>query len=145
MENPKYLDGTTLHERQIKYYNGSHCPYCSNLCDYVDSIEVYQQSYGMIFICRICVAWVNCHNNSDQSFGFVAKKELRNIRHQAHKLFDPLWQRKINLGFKRKFAQSAARKWLAKELQIEIVECHIGMFTSEQCKKVIELCIPYNK
>lgn len=142
---PIFLKGTTLHERQIKFYNGTHCAYCGHLTDYVDSIEVYQQSYGMIYICRNCTAWVNCHTGSDQSFGFVAKRDLRDIRHEAHKVFDPLWQKKIELGFKKKFAQSVARKWLAKELEIDVVECHIGMFTSEQCRKVIELCIPYYK
>lgn len=145
MEQPLFLKGKTLHERQIRYYNGSHCPYCDKLTDYVDSIEVYQKSWGMIFICRRCNAWVNCHSNTDQAFGFVAKNDLRDIRHKAHKMFDPLWQKKIEFGYKRKFAQAAGRKWLAKELDIDIVECHIGMFTTEHCQKVIELCTPFYK
>ncbi len=135
----------SLHQKQQYYFNGYYCFYCRKACEYIDSIEVYQQPWGMIFICRPCKAWVNCHNNTDQAFGFVAKKDLRDIRHNAHQIFDPLWQKKIEFGYARKFAQAAGRKWLSKELGISIVECHIGMFTSEQCQKVIELCIPFHK
>jgi len=138
---PKFLKGTTLHERQMRYYNGTQCPYCNKPTDFVDSIEVYQQSYGMIYLCRPCQAWVNVHHqNSDQSFGFVARKDLRDLRHRCHQLFDPLWQLKVTAGAKKQKAQADARKWLADKLGINVVECHIGMFDNDKCHRTIRLC-----
>lgn len=140
---PEFKD-CTLEERQKYFYNGSHCYYCRNKTEYVDSIEVYRESYGYIFLCRPCKAWVNTHNQSqDQAFGFVAKKELRDLRHTAHGFYDPLWQKKVSQGASRKAAQSKAREWLAEQLNIEIVECHMGMFDNDQCRQVIELCKPF--
>lgn len=137
----KYLENTTLHERQMKYYNGSTCPYCNNFCDFVDSSEVYQQSYGMIFICRPCRAWVNVHNqSSDQAFGFVAKKDLRDLRHEAHKWYDGLWHSKLSQGISKRKAQVAARKWMSEFMQVSIEQAHIGMMDNEDCLKLIEEC-----
>jgi len=137
------LKDCTLEQKQQFYFNASHCPYCREETVFVDSIEVYRESYGMIHLCRPCKAWVNVHTGSDQAYGFVAKKELRDLRHAAHGYFDPLWQKKAAQGTKRKVAQAKAREWLAKELGIDIVECHMGMFDNKQCLKVIELCKPY--
>lgn len=142
--NQPFLINTTLAERQMLYNNASHCPYCSNQTVYVDSKEVYRDSHGMIYICRPCKAWVGVHHgNTDQAYGFVAKKELRELRHLTHKWFDGLWQKKVKMGTTRKQAQILARKWLANFLDIEIVECHIGMFTEELCQRTIEECKKY--
>lgn len=136
----KFLENTTLHERQMRFYNGNFCPYCSEQCDYIDSIEVYRESYGYIYICRLCQAWVNVHKGSDQAFGFVAKSDLRNLRHQTHLLFDPLWQKKVSQGESRRKSQIAARRWMADFMDISIEEAHIGMMDNDQCKKLIEEC-----
>lgn len=136
----KFLENTTLAERQMFYFNGYRCPYCGNDCDYVDSIEVYRESYGMIYICRPCQAWVNVHKGSDQAFGFVAKSDLRDLRHQTHLLFDPLWQKKVSMGESRRKSQIAARRWMAEFMGISIEEAHIGMMDNEQCKKLIDEC-----
>lgn len=141
---PVFLKNTTLHERQMRYYNGHECPYCGKPCNFVDSKEVYRESHGMIYICRPCQAWVGVHyKDSDQSYGFVAVKSLRNLRHEAHKWFDGLWQKKQEQGTKRKQAQSLARQWMAGFLKIAIEEAHIGMCTEEQCLKIIEMCKPF--
>ncbi len=141
MNEQKMLTGLSLAEKQMLYFNGSHCPYCGNESEYVDSIKVYRQSYGMIYYCQPCAAWVNCHHGEDQAFGSLAKGNLRDLRHQTHLIFDPLWQMKVDTGkSKRKPAQASARKWLASELKIEIEEAHIGMFDIEHCQKTIELC-----
>lgn len=142
MENliPNFYD-CTLHQRQQFYYNGHYCFYCKNLCDFVDSKEVYRESYGMIYLCRKCKAHVGVHHgNTDQSYGFVATKELREIRHLCHQKFDPLWQIKVNGGTKKKQAQAAARKWLAEKLGIDVVECHIGMMDIPRCQQVLKIC-----
>jgi len=140
---PHFKD-CTLQERQQYYYNGSNCYYCRVPTDYVDSIEVYQKSYGFIFLCRKCGSYVNTHNGQDQAFGFTANKVLRDARHNAHLMFDPLVQSKVDAGMKRKLAQTKAREWLSKQLNIDVSECHMGMMELDRCNKVIELCKPFH-
>lgn len=137
------LQNISLEERQRLYYNGSHCIYCGRQTEYADSIRVYQESYGMIHYCQNCDAWVNCIPGSDQSFGTVARKTLRSLRSKLHSVYDPLWQKKVSQGTKSKTAQALARKWMANLLGIDIVECHIGYFTDEQCKIAITECEKY--
>lgn len=41
------------------------CPYCGERAEFVDSAEVYHgQSYGLIYLCRPCDAYVGCHECS---------------------------------------------------------------------------------
>ena len=134
------FEKATLTEKQQYYYNGYYCIYCRKETELVSSLQVYQEDYGLLFLCRDCKAHVGTHNGGDQSYGTVAKKELRVLRHSCHGIFDPLWQLKVNAGSKKNKAQADARKWLADQLGIAIVETHIGMFSIEQCKKTIALC-----
>ena len=119
------------------------CPYCGKNAKLVDSKEVYGKSYGMIWLCKPCDAYVGCHKNSKQHKpkGRLANKELRSWRMKAHDAFDPLWQRKMR---KEKCSKSVARKagykWLAGELGIPYEECHISWLTIEQCQMVVKIC-----
>lgn len=135
------LSGYTLFERQSKFYNGYYCPYCLGTSDFIDSIKVYQQSYGMIYYCDKCKAWVNTHHGDDKSMGTLAKKTLRDLRHQLHLKFDPLCDAKQKIsGVKKKAAKSAGYNWLSKVLNIDTITCHIGYFNISQCQKGIEAC-----
>lgn len=122
---------------------GKLCPYCHAETIYIDSAEVYGKSYGMIYLCRPCKAWVGVHKGSSTALGRLANDELREWKKKAHSLFDPLWQRKINKGFSKKMARGAGYKWLANELGIDIDLCHIGMFDVDTCKQVVEICKKY--
>jgi hypothetical protein len=51
----------------------------------------------------------------------------------AHAAFDPIWK-------SRQLTRTAAYRWLARELRIEITDCHIGMFDVDTCGKVVEIC-----
>jgi hypothetical protein len=54
------------------------CPYCGQPAIYVDSAAVYRiGSYGMIYLCRPCQAWVGVHPGTDQPLGRLANAELR--------------------------------------------------------------------
>jgi hypothetical protein len=128
-----------------KYITGKVCPYCDNATEYVDSIIVYRKSYGMIYLCKPCDAYVGTHKNSNRALGRLADEDLRNWKKQAHAHFDPLWVRKMRKGFSKKDARSLAYKWLSAEMGLPPEYTHIGMFDIEQCKKVIEICKPYIK
>ena len=109
------------------------CPYCGNDPDYVDSSIIYGISYGMIYLCSDCDAYVGVHHKtSRKALGRLANKELREAKKEAHFYFDQLWR----ANGKRK----QAYKWLSEQLGIPKKFTHIGMFDLDTCKKVIELC-----
>jgi len=119
------------------------CPYCEAAAVLVDSAEVYRRSYGMIWLCRPCKAWVGVHRDNPyhKPLGRLANAELRDWKKRAHAKFDPLWKGKIRRdGCSKSKAREAGYKWLANQLEIRYRDCHIGMFDVEKCKKVVELC-----
>lgn len=120
------------------------CPYCKNRALLVDSKEVYSKSYGMIWICTPCQAWVGCHANTKdhKPLGRLANKELRQWKQLAHRSFDPLWRRKADRqGVSKSKARKSGYKWLAKEMGMDARVCHIGMFDVTDCKRVVTVCI----
>lgn len=115
-----------------------YCPYCGRRAEFVDSAEVYHgRSYGMIYLCRPCDAYVGCHEYGDGDVpkGRLANAELRRWKIAAHNAFDPLWMRG---PFKRR--RNAAYAWLAEQMGLPKEETHIGMFDVAQCKQVIQIC-----
>lgn len=123
--------------------DGHTCPYCNRPTKYVDSSVVYGKSYGKIYYCADCQAWVGVHKGTNKALGRLANAELREWKKEAHKYFDPLWQKKMKQGRKKHDARRLAYKWLSEQLGIPANETHIGMFDVDQCKRVVELCKPY--
>lgn len=109
------------------------CPYCGRQAEFIDSTYVYARSYGMIYCCKPCKAWVGVHRGTTKPLGRLANKELRGRKIAAHNAFDKLWR---GGGISR----NQAYKWLAEQLGITPRECHIGMFDVEQCNRVVEIC-----
>lgn len=97
-----------------------------------------------MYCCKPCDAWVGVHRGTDKALGRLANKELRDWKVEAHKYFDPLWQRKMQQGYSKTQARRMAYGWLAEKMGISIKVAHIGMFDVNQCKQVVELCKPYN-
>lgn len=121
------------------------CPYCNKKPELVDSALVYGKSYGMIYLCSPCKAWVGTHKDTGEPLGRLANKKLRHMKKLAHSYFDPLWKKGVLKGRKKSEVRYAAYKWLAKELGIEIQYCHIGMFDEDFCQRVIDICKPFYK
>ena len=110
------------------------CPYCDSDSVLADSAEVYGgKSYGPIYLCRPCKAWVGCHKGTSNPLGRLANAELRKWKMAAHSAFDPLWKT-------RKMRRRGAYKWLSDALGILEEKCHIGMFDVDLCKKTVEVC-----
>ncbi len=108
------------------------CPYCTEPSVLIDSAEVYGgRSFGPIYLCRPCRAWVGCHPDTTTPLGRHANADLRKAKIAAHNALDPLWKRK------------AAYAWLAEQLGIDRDDCHVGMFDVAQCERVVEVCGPY--
>lgn len=127
-------------------FEGEECPYCFNETVYVDSSEIYGKSYGMIYLCRPCMAWVGVHKGTNKAKGRLANNKLRKMKKKAHKYFDNLWERKmLKDDLKQKEARNKAYNWLSEKTGIDRKICHIGMMDIEQCNQVIEICKPYFK
>jgi len=110
---------------------GWSCPYCGNPTKLVDDTQIYGRSYGTkCYVCEPCGAWVGCHKGTDKALGRIANKELRELKHQAHEAFDPLWKD----GYMSRTDAYAA---LAYSLGLDIEHTHIGMFDEVLCKKAI--------
>ncbi len=112
------------------------CQYCGDIAEFVDSSYVYGKSYGMMYLCRPCNAYVGVHKGSDKPLGCLANAELREWKKRAHAMFDPIWK-------SRKMSRGAAYQWLAQQMGKTPSETHIGMFSVSECKRVIECCSGY--
>ena len=114
------------------------CPYCGELAELIDSVEIYGRSYGQAWICKPCDAYVGCHKGTSKPLGRLADRELRTWKKKAHSAFDPLWKTK-------QMTRGAAYRWLAKELNMSRADCHIGMMDVSQCKSVVGACTQNEK
>jgi hypothetical protein len=113
---------------------GRVCPYCGEPTQHCDSVAVYGRSYGMMYRCVPCGAWVGCHKGSPRNaLGRLADKDLRVWKRLAHARFDALW--KLKPG-----SRPDAYRWLAGEMGLPEDRTHIGMFNVAQCKRVVEIC-----
>lgn len=110
------------------------CPYCGNPAQLVDSAIVYRgRSYGLIWDCRPCDAYVGVHKNSKDHapLGRLANAELRTWKRRAHDAFDPLWRN----GY---FTRKEAYAYMRDILHLTSEQAHIGKFDVGQCKRLIE-------
>jgi hypothetical protein len=111
--------------------SGLWCPGCNCKTELIDSIVIYKvRSYGMVYRCPKCFAYVGCHKGTTVALGRVANKELREAKKEAHKYFDMIWQN-------GNLSRGESYKWLSDHLDIPIEKTHIGMFDIKQCKDAI--------
>ena len=103
-----------------------------------DSRIIYGKSYGMIYLCTNCRSYVGVHNvaknqhgEKDAPKGILADAKLRELRKQAHALFDPVWK-KSNLSRK------GAYMMLKRVLDVPIEQAHIAMLSKEKLTELIE-------
>lgn len=111
------------------------CDYCGRPAEYVDSRVVYGRSYGMMYLCRHCNAYVGVHDGTDIPLGRLADSRLRYWKKAAHSAFDPLWKQGRFRG-----RRDAAYRWLSKCMGLPPEETHIGMFDIDICKQTIQIC-----
>ena len=113
------------------------CPYCNKEAELVTGDIIYPHRQDLyeksFYLCEPCNAYVGCHNGTDEPLGRLANAELRQAKMWAHKFFDAIWK-------SGKMKRKQAYEWLADKLEIEIEDCHIGMFDIDMCKKVVEIC-----
>lgn len=117
------------------------CPYCGGAAELVDSVEVYKvQTYGKIWLCRPCVAYVGVHRKSGAPLGTLADRETRRLRIELHALIDPPWKRKL-------VSRTEVYAVLRKELGMDEEDCHVSRWDAETCRRVKPIieCIDFQK
>lgn len=120
-------------------FSGYICPYCGQPTVLTDSAEVYNGvSYGPIYICRPCNAFVGCHNGTTIALGRLADARLREAKKAAHSAFDRLWNRRTNPA--APMSRHKAYSWLSETLGIDREYTHIGMFDIDTCNAVVAAC-----
>ena len=114
-------------------YTGKVCPYCGKKTELIDSAEIYNgKSFGPIYICRDCDAYVGCYKGTTTALGRLADKELRIAKRRAHHYLDQLW--------KNPRQRLKVYEWLSKELHIPQDQTHVGMSDVKQCNRIADLC-----
>lgn len=123
------------------------CPYCGLNAELVDAIVVYRKSYGMLWICQPCQAWVGVHKNSKSSkpLGTLANAELRKLRSETHKAFDPFWEALVAGGCVRGKARHDTYRKLAAVMGIATKQCHVAQFNETLCQRVLEVCAGWKR
>lgn len=116
-----------------KIMQGLVCPYCNKPSVLTDSVVIYGRSYGMIYLCKGCDAYVGVHKGTDRALGRLANRELRFWKKEAHKYFDMIWKPPLEL-VSRSFAYEKLSEWMGLPGE----QTHIGMFDVDQCKSVVE-------
>ena len=113
------------------------CPYCGDDAKMVDGIVIYPHrddlAHKRFWLCKPCAAWVGCHPGTGKHLGRLANAELRRAKQSAHAVFDPIWKQ-------REMSRKDAYTWLSSALGIPNEQCHIGMFDTAMCYKVIRVC-----
>lgn len=106
------------------------CPDCGKTM--VRRVGPYGDFYG-------CSGYPNCkathcvHQATGKPLGIPANKDTRQARMAAHTSLDVFWKEH---GYHRR----TVYRWLAEKMCIKENECHIGLFSLDQCVLVIELC-----
>ena len=109
------------------------CPYCNGVAEFVDSQWIYGRSFGMVYCCFKCDAYVGVHKGTNKPLGTLANKALRDARQLAHAFFDHIWK-------SQQMTRTGAYDWLSKKMEKAPEYSHIAMFNEEECARLVGLC-----
>ena len=131
-------------QRKKNNDNSPHCPTCDCPTQLVTGKEVYphrKDLYSKKFYRCITHTdtFVGCHPNTTKPLGVPAPPELRKLRSQVHRLFDPIWKNDSETS------RAKAYKWFSKQMALPPSITHVGMFDKAQCLKAIVLLEQYHE
>ena len=126
-------------EEYTRIISGEICPYCDCGTELVTDKDIYgplSTFGGNFYRCLINHDhYVGCHEGSKKSYGRIADKKLRELKHKGHEIFDPLWKNKPKVFRSR----ATAYYWLSKRMNIHRNYTHFGFFDEEQCIEAINI------
>lgn len=126
------------------------CDYCQRPARLVGGNVIYPHRPDLeskkFWLCAFCDAYVGCHSGTIKPLGRLANAELRKAKVAAHDAFDPIWKarlaekQKLDPAYQQHHARGGRYKRLAELMGLRAQDCHIGMFTPEQCYQAIAIC-----
>ena len=113
-----------------------HCPYCGGTAVLRDASYVYggESSCKRLYVCQhypSCDAYVGVHKGTQTPKGTLADGDLRNLRIQAHRMFDMIWKNGI-------LTRKNAYRWIQDKFSLRSDQAHIGNFSEYMCRRLIE-------
>lgn len=113
------------------------CPHCTSDVEIHKNSAIYGREFGewpWAFICmnKKCGAYVGMHPFTGLPLGTLATGAIRDARKRAKAKFNPLWHNGL-------MTRSEAYQWLADQLDIPLVACHIGWSDVAQCDRIISV------
>lgn len=118
------------------------CHYCHQNANLVSGDVIYPHRpdlfHKKFWQCNPCRAFVGCHDanigygDGTRPLGILANAQLRKAKKSAHYAFDPLWRG-------QNMTRKEAYVWLAKQLNIPVNQCHIGMMNLDMCTRTVEV------
>jgi ssDNA-binding Zn-finger/Zn-ribbon topoisomerase 1 len=117
-------------------YQKVNCPECGSLMVLRPS-KFANGWYYRCFHFPACRGMHGAHPNG-VPLGIPANADTKEWRIKAHAALDPLYA-SYPKGKERREMRSRAYKWMAYAMGLDINDAHIGQFTAEQCKRLIEL------
>ena len=114
------------------------CNLCGGEVVYISNAEIYGKEYGSgkAYLCKNCGAYVGTHKaRPKEALGILANKEMRDLKREAHELFDARWL----YAKDRRSARKECYKQLAKRMGIAVNECHFGWFDTKQLEQAIAI------
>lgn len=117
-----------------------YCPYCGASAVFRPASTVHgadtidRKSY--LYLCSnwpACDAYVSAHKTDRRPMGTLANSRLRHKRILAHHALEKLRK-------ERHMDKWASYIWLQINLGLDERHAHIGMFSEQQCNRLISLC-----
>lgn len=118
------------------------CPECGGAMVLRKSLKYPKPFYGCVHF-PYCRATHGAHPDG-KPLGIPANAETKRWRIAAHAALDPLWGRDepgLHSQVQKRY-RNAVYAWLGERLGIMDVKqnCHIAMFDTARCQRVIEIC-----
>lgn len=106
---------------------------------------IYGKEYGSgkCYYCTECGAYVGTHKpRPTEALGLLANKEMRDMKMKCHDIFDAIWKEK-----ETRKEQCQARNELyvrlAKEMSMDVEECHFGWFDIDKLNKAYNILLTW--
>lgn len=119
---------------EIKILRPTKCNICDGEVEYIPNKRIYGKSYGSGFCyhCTNCGAYVGTHKpRPKDALGILATAEMREMKMKCHDIFDEMWDTPKQ--------RNKMYKWLAKELNIRLEDCHFGYFDMAMLNKAYNI------
>ena len=117
-------------------YSTLRCPYCGSSVIYRSADGIYKDNSknSMLYVCSKypeCDAYVRTHPNTNVPMGTLANRRLRELRKEAHKYFNRIYEE----GYMTK---QDAYRWLSFAISAPMSHTHIGNLGEYYCEVVIK-------